>query len=133
MFTASKSPVSATRSVVVPRVYRLLCDWRELGYTNLELSYSDILGCVLPGNTCGQAQSKFIGEACRLYEDTYGESVTTLLPTLPPKAIALEEIVVGVAFVVTKVASEILPKVVSLEASPMDTEKLPSAPLAPCF
>ena len=56
-----------------------------------------------------------------------------LSSTLPLKFIAVALIVVGVEFVVTKVVSEILPKVVGLPPSHISTVKLASAPLAPCF
>ena len=83
MMTPSNSPVSATRAVVVPRVYRLLCDWQELGYTNLDLTYTDVFHCVFPGNTMGNVQARFIKEACMQWETTYGETMDTLLPRLP--------------------------------------------------
>ena len=83
MMTPSNSPVSATRALVVPRVYSLLCDWWELGYRNLDLTYTEVFHCILPANTMGNVQARFIKEACMMWETTYGEDLRTFLPRFP--------------------------------------------------
>ena len=84
MFTANQSGVAATRELVVRHVLNLLSSYWEMGIRNSEhITYSSLLQAVVPGHGGGQAQNRFIGEACRLWEQVYECPITELAPGLP--------------------------------------------------
>ena len=84
MFTKNTTGVSATRELIVPRALSLLSDWYETGIRNSpHITYHTILQAIVPGHGGGQAQNRFIGEACRMFENIYQTEISTLAPNLP--------------------------------------------------
>ena len=84
MYTTNTTHLKATDSVVIPRVYNLIIDWYNLGFRDMDITYTDVFRCVLPLNTMGTQQAKQIGEACRMVEETIHQPIDVILPNLRP-------------------------------------------------
>ena len=84
MFTPNQSGVAATRDIVVRGVLNLLSHYWEIGIRNSDhITYTTLLQAVVPGHGGGQVQNRFIGEACRIWENVYETPITELAPKLP--------------------------------------------------
>ena len=65
----SKAP-TASRHIVVRRVYNQLCEWEDFGYSNLPYGYEDIFKMLFPENKFGQAIASFMRISCEAWQDT---------------------------------------------------------------
>ena len=84
MFTPNNTGVSATRQLVVTNTLNPLQSWWDMGIRDSQtITYTTILQAVIPGHGGGQAQNRFIGEACVFWEDINQTLITDLAPNLP--------------------------------------------------
>jgi len=71
-----------TREVVVDLISPLLSMWWVIGYRKLNYNYTQLFQCVFPHHKFGQAHARFIGIACRFFEEKHGVEIKELLPNL---------------------------------------------------